>query len=200
MSLSYLINKPDASMEEIAEYLDHLSHEHRLHETMELGRKEQATLWDRAAASPPLTLEHFVPRDKPDLVEIIHHGKNSLPVFSNFQKRFCRPEGDSDKLFGYNEGVTRPMIGPGYFVVYSTADDPQWADRGAVVVDYYQVPEAPVVAGWPKIVPNSKGGQRFVFNRTRDFMRRVSSHVSIGRAYKEDRQMPAFFVLCRQYE
>jgi hypothetical protein len=38
----------------------------------------------------------------------------------------------------------------------------------------------------------------FVYNKTRDFMRRVSSHVTIGRAWKKESMLPAFFVLCRR--
>ena len=33
---------------------------------------------------------------------------------------------------------------------------------------------------------------------TRDFMRRVSAHVSIGKAYKDEKPMPAYFALCRE--
>jgi hypothetical protein len=38
----------------------------------------------------------------------------------------------------------------------------------------------------------------FVYNNTRDFMRRVSQHVSIGTAYKGDKALGAWFVLCRE--
>ena len=39
---------------------------------------------------------------------------------------------------------------------------------------------------------------RFVYHHTRDFMRRVSRHVSIGAAYKDERPLDHYFVLCRQ--
>src|SRR5262249_50745644 len=114
-----------------------------------------------------------------------------------FQKRFCRPD-NGDKLFGYNEGPTRRLIGPGYFVATTTDQHPQWAQHGGVVIDYHQIPESDVAAGWPPVIPNSQGLQRFVFYQTRDFIRRVSTHVSIGAAFKRDKPLDHYFVLCRQ--
>ena len=97
--------------------------------------------------------------------------------------------------------MRRPIvntIGPGYFVAIPTEGHEGWPSRGAVVVDYFQVPDGPVVDGWPKVKPNSSGLQMFVYNKTRDFMRRVSSHVSIGAAYKVEKALDHYFVLCRQ--
>ncbi len=125
---------------------------------------------------------------------MIHDGRNTLPVapaLRRFQKRFCRPgDGTAQRLFGYNEGPTRRFIGPGYFVAVP--------DGGGVVIDYFQVPDGPVVPGWPRVRPNSYGLQRFVFHQTRDLLRRVSRHVSIGAAYKRDRPLDHYFVLCRR--
>ena len=90
------------------------------------------------------------------------------------------------------------MVGPGYFVAMPSGT-PEWAARGAVVVDYFQVPEdtAALPEHWPEVVPNSKGLSRFVYNGTRDFMRRVSKHVSIGAAYKGEKSLDHYFVLVR---
>jgi len=198
MSLSYLLLHSGASIDEISSYLDGLSHGHRLHETRQLNGKAQALLYQRAKVSKPLTLDHFVPADRPAGREVIHHGKNSLPLFTTFQKRFCRPAGEEGCLYGYNEGLTRPVIGPGFFVTHSTTDTPRWHDRGAVVIDYFLAPHSPVPAEWPTVRPNSSGLQRFVYYQTRDFMRRVSNQVSVGRAYKNEKEMPAYFVLCRE--
>jgi len=102
------------------------------------------------------------------------------------------------RLFGYNEGPTRRVVGPGYFVAIPTSERPAWSARGAVVVDYYQVPDGPVVDGWPRVVANDWRLQRLVYHETRDFMRRVSTHVSIGAAYKRERPLDHYFVLCRR--
>ena len=88
-------------------------------------------------------------------------------------------------------------IGPGFFVGKKTAGNAAWEERGKVVIDYFEVPDSPVVEGWPKVVPNSKGLQVFVYHKTRDFMRRVSNHVSIGEAYKKEKSMGVNFILCR---
>ena len=56
------------------------------------GTRAQGRLWDAAAGTaPPVTQADLVPPDLPPLREVIFHGKNSLPAFTLFQKRFCRP-------------------------------------------------------------------------------------------------------------
>jgi hypothetical protein len=197
MSLSQLILAPEASIESIRSHLDALAPDTRIAEVQSLGRAPQKKLWDLAAASPAITLEHFVPAGTPHTTEVIHHGRNTLPVFTHFQKRFALPADGTRRLFGYNEGVTRSIIGPGCFVAIPTDGNPSWQQRGAWVVDYFQVPDGPVPAHWPKVVPNTHGLQFLVYNKTRDFMRRVSTHVSIGEAYKVERSMGSWFVLCR---
>lgn len=200
MSLKRLLaNKAHPS--ELATYLDQLSHSQRWKEVGELNRKQQSILYDLCAKSEPITLEHFVPSTYGDLVEVVHHGRNTLPLISklkNFQKRFCRPLKGKDCLYGFNEGPTRWWIGPGYFVANLSEGRSEWMARGQVVVDYYKVPEKPLPYGWPKLIPNHKGAQVFVYNHMRDFMRKVSEHVSVGRAFKDGKEMNAWFVLCRE--
>jgi len=198
MSLTRLTKSRSCTPGELAAYLDGLSHPQRLQQLHKLCRRGQARLWQRVASAPPLDLSHFVPGELPDQQEVIHHGRNTLPLFRTFEKRFCRPAKETGRLFGYNEGATRALLGPGYFVTRLTAGNAAWEARGAVVVDYFQVPDASVAPGWPPVVENSQGGQRLVYHHTRDFMRRVSHHVSIGRAYKGELRLPSYFVLCRE--
>ena len=198
MSLQDLLLDEATELPDIAEYLDAMTHEARLEEVMTCNRKQQVAMYEKAAAAAPITFEHFVPAGVPSLTEVIHHGRNTLPAFKLFQKRFCRPDDGSDRLFGYNEASTRGLIGPGCFVAIRTDENAEWYERGPIVVDYFQVPDGPVVEGWPEVIPNSKGLQMFVYNKTRDFMRKVSEHVSIGAAYKVEKSMGAFFVLCRE--
>lgn len=101
-------------------------------------------------------------------------------------------------MFGYNETPVLRLIGPGYFVAVATAGEPAWASRGAVVVDYFRVPDSPVPDGWPRVVPNSHGLQRLVYYHTRDFMRRLSRHVTIGAAYKVEQPLDHYFLLVRE--
>lgn len=196
MELRKLIQS-GAAISDLAALLDGLAPDVRLAEMNHLRRRDQIKLWDVAASGPEITFEHFVPAGTPACTEVIHNGKNTLPLFNYFQKRFCiQNEGDRTAC-GYNEGFTRRFIGPGYFVLRDTVSNPEWIERGTWYVDYFSVPSGDVVPSWPAIKPNSSGLQRFVYFETRDFMRRVSSHVSIGQAWKV-RAMPAWFVLCRE--
>lgn len=185
----------------IAEHLDGLEESACIAALDALGRHEQRALYDKAAAAAPLTLAHFVPDTAAPLEAVNHQGRNTLPLpgkHRRFHKCFCRPRGSNDRLFGYNEAPSRGLIGPGYFVAVATAGQPDWEARGAIVVDYFQVPDAEVCAGWPAVVPNTKGLQRFVYRGTRDFMRRVSQQVSIGAAYKGEKALDHYFTLYRR--
>lgn len=200
MRFRELIQDSSATIDAIASYLDGLSAEDRLSETRTLSRDEQRKLYQRAEKAPPITLDHFVPADMAKLSPVHHDGRNTLPLPKSlklFQKRFCRPEDGSSRLFGYNESPFLGTVGPGFFVAVPTAGRPEWEARGGVVIDYFQVPDGPVAAGWPKVIPNSKGLQMFVYNGTRDYMRKVSTHVSIGAAYKGEKALDHYFILCR---
>ncbi|HKE19882.1 MAG TPA: hypothetical protein VKB80_33645 [Kofleriaceae bacterium] len=200
MSLTILIDDPGADIGAIARHLDRSDPAERSAEVLALGRDRQRMLYEKAAAAPALDLDHFVGRAGAR-VEVIHDGLNTLPLpprLRRFQKRFCRPERGGARLFGYNEGPTRKVVGPGYFVALATDGRPHWQTRGAVVIDYFQVPDGAVAEGWPAVVANDWRLQRFVYHETRDFMRRVSSHVSIGAAFKRERPLDHYFVLCRR--
>lgn len=197
--LKALIHDPAATIGPIAEYLDALDHPQRVEATRGLNRRDQRRLYQLAERGPAVTLDDFVaaaPPRKP----VRNYGKNTLPLpgFTRFEKRFCRPEDGSNRLFGYNEGASRPIIGPGYFVAVPTAGNPEWEKRGAIVVDYFQVPDGPVAEGWPRVKKNSSGLQILVYHRTRDFMRRVSSHVTVGAAYKVEKPLDHYFMLVRE--
>jgi hypothetical protein len=193
--------RQNAPLARVAAYLDGLTHEARLLALSTTTRANQRALYRLAQGAPPITLDFFVPNGAAPRVAVHHKGRNTLPLpspFRFFEKRFARAEDGSPRLFGYNECITRRWIGPGYFVVTPTAGRGAWEERGAVVMDYFQVPDGPVPDGWPKVVPNERGLQYFVYRRTRDFMRRVSNEVSIGAAYKGEKALDHYFTLCRE--
>ena len=194
MSLQNLI-LDGKSIEEIGEWLNQQTSEDRLLHIRGLNKKTQKSLYILAASSEPLTLDYFVPADQ-DNTEIIHEGKNSLPAFTLFQKRFCRR--DDGVVVGYNHGSTMNIVGPGYFIAQNTAGHNEWEDKGSVVIDYYTVPKDKPLASWPAVKGNGKGLQRLVYYKMHDFMRKVSNHVSIGVAYKNGSYSGNYFVLCRQ--
>jgi hypothetical protein len=196
MSLLTYISQ-QTSIEDIGTYLDNLSASDRLSETRTLSKKMQQRLYALAESSSPLDLDFFVPTDT-SLAEVVHNGRNTLPIFTLFQKRFCRSNDGTNRVFGYNHGSTTNFIGPGYFVAKSTSGNSEWEKRGSVVIDYYEVPNSEVVPTWPQIKSNGSGLQRLVYYQMHDFMRRVSSHVSIGIAYQKGKNMGQYFILCRQ--
>ena len=199
MALPFMISGR-ANRDDIAAYLDSLDHARRVLELSRLSRGDQRELFKLVSGAAPLTLEHFVPAGISAVQEVIHYGKNTLPLarVSRFEKRFCSPVDGGGRLFGYNEGWTRPFVGPGYFVAVPTEGRGDWQERGALVIDYLQLPAGPLPRGWPAVVPNSAGLSRVVYYGTRDFMRRVSSHVSIGAAFRGERALGTWFTLCRE--
>jgi hypothetical protein len=147
-------------------------------------------LWDIAENSEPLSLDYLVPPDAEALKPFPFEGKNSLPLFTRFQKVFYF---DKDKnICGYNKQSMMWFSGPGYMMVQKNPKN----DR-EIQVDYTRIPkEKP--PDWPKIKSNDVIPTRFIYGGTKDNLRWVSKDVLIGRAYKmgED-PMPNWFVLCR---
>ena len=201
MDLKALLANDSTTLVAIADALDAASPAERLEAVHSLNRADQRTLYRKASASRGLTLSDFVPDTRAPLEQVRHFGRNTLPMprkLQLFEKRFCRPESGSDRLFGYNQSPFIGTVGPGFFVAVKTAGNAVWEQRGAVVVDYFQVPDGPVVKTWPPVIPNTQGLQKFVYHRTRDFMRRVATHVTIGAAYKVEKPLDHYFVLVRE--
>ncbi len=195
MYLGHFFDTPRVKLTELSALLDTCGPIARRRAVQSLDRAALAALYDAAApgdATEGLTLDFLVPAGTEALHEVIHNGRNSLPMFNNFQKRFCRPDGDAEQnvLWGYNEGSTRAFVGPGYFVARTHGE-------GELVVDYTALPPRHPVP-WPEILPNEARLGRFVWVGMKDVIRRVSQHVSIGRAYRADTAMDAWFALCRE--
>lgn len=173
----------------LAAFFDGLPQSERIEAACDLSAREQARLFDAAKGFRPIRIADFVPAELPQLRPVIHHGRNSLPAFTRFQKRFCRSP-EEGRLWGYNQQGMIWAIGPGYFQTYDVAD-------GEVLIDYVTVPKGRA-EGWPELRDNGAGLSRFVYYRTQDLMRGVSRHVSIGRASRDGKQMDNWFVLCRE--
>ena len=179
----------------IAELFDALSHEERVRAVRSLGRGQQRRLYEAVDGFRPVGLADLVPPAAEDFAPVRHYGKNTLPAFTHFEKRFCRPRGaDHEKpaeLYGFNFQSMAPVTGPGYFVAH---EDP---GRPEVWVDYTSVPsEHP--QGWPEIRVNERGLSRFVYGYMVDTLRGVSEHVTIGSAARKGRDLGSWFVLCRE--
>jgi hypothetical protein len=197
MHLDVLIDD-EVDLERLAAVLDGTGHIGRLSTIRQWGYRTQSRLYEAAKDFKPLTLDFFVPADVPPLTEVIHWGKNSLPAFTFFQKRFCKPTADATELWGYNdnhEQIHQFATGPGYFVMH--APDRSDAVHGELDIDYRKLPPSKPDA-WPQIKKNEAGISRFIYAGMVDVMRGLSSHVSIGRAHKGNKYMDAYFVLCRE--
>jgi hypothetical protein len=184
----------ERAIDRIGEALDRMTHAARLWTVLSIEPSEQRTLWE-LLKDRQCDTAHFVPAGVEPVVEVIHHGKNTLPAHNFFQKRFCRADDGSSDLHGYNHQSLSWLVGPGYFVAHDTAGESD--PPAAYVIDYTRLP-AKKPDAWPPIVPNERRLSRFVYAGMKDYMRRVSSHVSIGRAHRHGKPMNAWFVLCRE--
>jgi len=189
------LSEPTIVPETIARYLDALDPNPRVEAIRSLGRSEQRALYDGVAGFRAVRLNDLVPPAVDDFETVRHFGKNTLPAFSHFEKRFCRPRGEDRAkpiaLYGFNFQTMAPITGPGYFVA---RDDEQ---RGEVLVDYNAVPDEHP-EGWPSIRRNEKGLSRFVYGFMIDTLRGVSDHVTIGSAARRGKDLGSWFILCRE--
>ena len=180
---------------EIARFLDDLDPSQRVEAIRSLGRAEQRRLYQAVEGFLPVRLHQMVPPTVSDFATVRHHGKNTLPAFTHFEKRFCRPQGEDPRkpgeLYGFNFQALAAVTGPGYFVA---REDPS---RPEVLVDYTQLPLAHP-EGWPEIRRNERGLSRFVYGFMVDTLRRVSEHVTIGSAARKGKDLGSWFILCRE--
>jgi hypothetical protein len=192
MDLRNLI-APNLDLPRLSKDLDELGHPGRLWSVYQWKPGDMAKLWEAATGGRPVTLDDFVPAATPPLVEVIHHGKNSLPAFTFFQKRFCKPtnSGSEDILVGFNYQWHGFATGPGYFVAHPSGGP------GCVDIDYTITPKEKVET-WPPLAPSSARLGRFTYHGTVDVMHGISSHVTIGRAKKKTGWMDVWFVLVRE--
>jgi hypothetical protein len=194
-ALRALVAERPVAPARIATLLDGLAPASRVAAVRSLGRGEQQALYAAVAGFLPLRLADLVPPATPDLAPVRHYGRNTLPAFTLFEKRFCRPPGADPRkpgeLWGYNHQALAALTGPGYFVA---REDP---GRPEVWVDYTRVPPSGA-PGWPPVRPNERGLSRFVYGFMIDTLRRVSEHVTIGSAARRGREIGSWFVLCRE--
>lgn len=194
-ALLALLREAVVKPHEVARSLDSMSPAERVAAVRALGRAEQRRLYEAVAGFRALRATDIVPAGVPAMTPVRHHGRNTLPAFNHFEKRFCRPEDATpdapDRLWGYNFTSVGWLVGPGYFVL---RPDP---GRGELLVDYNLLPERHP-AGWPEIRSNERGLSRFVYGFMIDTLRGVSEHVTIGSAARHGRDLGSWFVLCRE--
>jgi hypothetical protein len=179
-----------ATRRAIESHLDGLAPYARVEQVTSVGGHLVGKLYDAVAGGEPLTLEDFVPRGENGTV--IFEGKNSLPAFSRFQKRFARV---GDVVVGYNHQTMAFATGPGYFVVQKPREGESHPDE--LYFDYTSEPPRGWPHDWPKYKPNTIGLSRAVYMNMKDFCRRVGNGVLVGKAYKLGVAQGAYFTLTR---
>jgi hypothetical protein len=180
-----------AGRERIAAFMDGLSPEDRVEQALALHGRQVARLYDACAGAPVLAPEDFVPANLADDTAVIFEGRNSLPLFSRFQKRFARM---GDTIVGYNHQTMAFVTGPGFFVVraaHAGSDIPE-----ELYFDYTTEPPA-FPREFPAYKPNTAGLSRLVYANMKDYMRRVARGIVVGKAFKLGKSQDAYFVLAR---
>jgi hypothetical protein len=181
--------KRRALRQDIADHLNALTSSERLEQVIAVGGSLVGRLYDAVGGGEPLTLEDFVAED--DTRTVIFEGKNSLPAFTRFQKRFARVKGT---VVGYNHQLLAPITGPGYFVVRPPTPGESHPDE--LFFDYTVEPPG-FPPAWPAFKPNSQGPSRLVYMHMKDYCRRVAKGVLVGKAYKKGVSQNAYFTLTR---
>lgn len=182
----------EATWADITRHLDALTPEERLRQVLAVKGKWVKALYDRVAGAPPFELEEFVPTSTTGTT-LIYEGRNSLLLFTRFQKRFLRTQ--SGVIVGYNHQSMMWFTGPGYFVFQGPDGQPPVPDQP--YIDYITVPpEFP--AGWPRYKPNHRGISKGVYGNMHDYMRRVATGVYVGKAYRKGQEVGAYFSLTLQ--
>ena len=193
--LEALISDRAQPPDSIASLLDQLGSELRPRVVRRLGKAAQRALYEKVDGFRPLSLEELVPASRAPLEEVRHFGRNTLPAFRIFEKRFCRLPGAAigadDSVAGYNFQTMSGLTGPGYFLARVDAD------RDEVLVDYGRLPSQKPT-NWPEIRSNERGLGRLVYGFMVDRIRRVSEHVTIGSAAKHGKEIGSYFVLSRE--
>ncbi|MEM9693961.1 MAG: hypothetical protein AAGA56_15545 [Myxococcota bacterium] len=180
-----------ASRDEIRSHLERLSDERRVAEATALRGGQVKKLYEAVGGGPPLSLDDFAPEGSRQA--FVFEGRNSLPTFSSFQKRFARVS--SGQVVGYNHQAMAFVTGPGFFVVRpadATADVPD-----ELYFDYTAVPDG-FPEGFPAYKPNDAGLSNLVYKGMKDYMRSVADKVVVGHAFKGGKPQSAYFVLARR--
>jgi len=166
----------------LATALDAATHDERVAWCRSLNGKQIYKLYDLAKEGGPLKTDDLVGKDGE---VIIHKGKNGVPVFTYFEKRFVRL---GDEVAGYNDGhetapigapIYRMITGPGHYICYDSPDVP-----GEVWVDYRTIPQKQCPE-FPPLIDNDSGLRALIFGNMVDIIRRVSEHVVVGDATKK---------------
>lgn len=182
MTLAGLLAGGSASGPGLRSHLDAVSAAQRVAECQALTPSELKQLYAIASAEAGAADLLLAPDDE----VAVFAGRNSLQLFTSFEKCFARR---NRATVGYNRHPLSWLTGPGYFTVESQ-------ENGGLLFDYEQVP-ADSPSGWPAIRPNTGLFSRPVYGHLTDRVEWVSTDVLIGAAFRSGTPLDSYFVLAR---
>lgn len=169
-----------ATFEELSSFSDALEPEERATQVRALSRRSIPRLFQ--LAQPPeghacqAQVDLLVPREVPPGHSVDWSGKNSLPAFSRFSKRFTRSS-EPSMVIGMNAQWSSFATGPGYFLAAVYAEHPE-----ELLFDYTRTPQS-APPGWPAVHGNESGIGALVYGHMIDHVRPVGRHVLVGAAF-----------------
>lgn len=186
VSLAALLENDSTTARTLHDHVASLSPSQRIDDLRAVPAGKMPKLFALCADSEPLVMDDILPSGQSG--PIIHEGKNNLPLFSFFQKRFAKK---GDAMIGYNHQTMSFVTGPGYFTVVEVADKPK-----ELLFDYTQLPTESL-EGWPRIKPNTSGFSYFVYRGMHDYCRKVGPAMLIGCALRDGKPLDNYFMLTR---
>lgn len=185
--------EPTVNVERLVELLDGMGHEGRYHTIRTWSKHDLERIFDAVKGHKPIDLDFVCPTTEP-LVEVIHDLHNAMPAMPPpVQKRFARIPDVTDKVEGYNPQPYTRFTGPGYY----TASKGEGEHEGELVIDYEKIPTVKPDS-WPAIRKNDGLLGGIVYGGMTDYLRGISTHVSIGHAFKGGKSRRAWFAMVRR--
>lgn len=184
MQLRELV-RADASASEIYDHIRALPDDDRVQQVLALRGRLQSKLYTLVEGARSTSWSELIP-DTDCTAKF--EGRNSLPIFTRFQKRFFRTETGQYAGYNHSPGIVTFFAGPGYFVPRDS--------EGEVLCDYLQLPDIEP-SDWPKKIPNRGRLRSIVFGNMVDYCRLVGPHTVVGKAFKYGKPLPQYFVLTR---
>ncbi|HEY8760854.1 MAG TPA: hypothetical protein VIP52_08085 [Candidatus Dormibacteraeota bacterium] len=182
MRLAEMLDGAHGDVAGLRSHVGQLSPAERTVECLSLAAPQQKRLWEMVSAGPAVA-GVLLP---PGAASTVFAGRNSLRMFTRFEKRFAR---QGPAVVGCNRHTLSWLIGPGYFTV-----EPD--DTGGLRFDYERVPvDSP--PGWPAVAPNTGTFARPVYGQLLDRVGWVSPDVLIGSAFRSGKLLDSYFVLVR---
>jgi hypothetical protein len=185
-SLRAMLDK-GAKQADISSFLDGLSSSERLEQVLAVTGSGVGKLYEAVKGGPATTLAESFPASLTEGRTLILEGRNSLPTFSRFQKRFLRK---GSEVIGYNHQTMSFVTGPGFFV----ATDADSTHPDELLFDYTLVPSF-FPPDWPVYKPNDHLFSKLVYANMKDYCRHVARGVLVGSAFRNGKPENAFFTL-----